>query len=141
VARPLTSGERAAKKRALFEIFPDNHGDVHDAARQVGVHPATVARWLLDDEELAAAKDRAERLALHRIEASVISQAIAGDKTCQLFSLKCRSGDRWQERRTVTHKGSIDYGGQAGQDATTRDTQTVDNLIRATADTTTSEDG
>ena len=94
--------------RPAFEITDEVLSKVEDLAGKglsrdqiawsLGIHPATLYKKKAQNTELSDAIKRGESSGLEEISNSLYKNAKKGNVTAQIFYLKCRSPNEWNDR-------------------------------------------
>lgn len=66
------------KLQAICDRLHSNCGDIHEAARWVGVSPAFVHSWIKDDETAANQIQEAQRVGYGGLESEAVRRAVKG---------------------------------------------------------------
>ena len=72
-----------------------------EIAYQLNVHPLTIDKWK-KDEQFQQAYKRGKVSVTSAVENRLYKAAIAGNTTAQIFWLKNRRPDKWNDRKEVT---------------------------------------
>jgi hypothetical protein len=95
------SGDMATvdRKRRFIDAYR-SEGSVFHAAHAIGIHRATVYKWMQADQAFVAAVEDSHEDSVDMVETSVFKKAIAGDTLSSIFYLKAHRA-KYRDRVTI----------------------------------------
>jgi transposase-like protein len=100
------SGLSAPKTRAA-ELLRSGEYARYEVAKQCGVEPRTLRRWVNQHPQLSDAAEAGDEAQYQEVERSWIERLKEGDHSGaeMIFYLKNRRPERWRDRKSIEHSG------------------------------------
>jgi hypothetical protein len=99
--------KRTPKKAEIFLAALDEGCSIAGACERAVIARSTAYAWRRDDPDFAEAWDSAVETGTDALEDEAVKRAKAGSDTLLIFLLKARRPDKYKDRVSTEHAGSI----------------------------------